>query len=156
MVYKEMRKKERQIDKEEIEGILKNAEYGILATVSEDNTPYAVPLSFVYDDGRIYFHCAKDTGHKLKNIENENQVCFTVVGKTEVLASKFSAKYESVVIFGRAKEAGRKKENILKKLLEKYCRQYLDKGVLYLERAAVRTAVYEIEIQHVTGKARKN
>lgn len=150
-----MRRKEREIGEREIEEILKEAEYGILATVNEDKTPYAIPLNFVYMDKKIYFHCAKGVGHKLKNIQSEKQVCFTVVGKTEVLESQFSTKYESAVIFGIARETEEKREEVMKKLLEKYCLPYMQEGLAYMERALEKAAVYEIEIEYMSGKARK-
>ncbi len=66
-MFKEMRKKDREVLGEDIEKILTNGEYGVLATVGENGYPYTVPLSYVYQDNSIYFHCAKE-GHKLDNI----------------------------------------------------------------------------------------
>ena len=154
-MFETMRRKEREISQQEIEEILEEAEYGILATVNENKTPYAIPLNFVYMDKKIYFHCAKEVGHKVKNMQSEKQVCFTVVGKTQVLESQFSTKYESAVIFGVARETKEKKEAALKKLLEKYCLPYMQEGLTYMERMAEKTAVYELEIEHMSGKARR-
>lgn len=154
-MFETMRRKEREISQQEIEEILEEAEYGILATVNENKTPYAIPLNFVYMDKKIYFHCAKEVGHKVKNMQSEKQVCFTVVGKTQVLESQFSTKYESAVIFGVARETEEKKEAALKKLLEKYCLPYMQEGLTYMERMAEKTAVYELEIEHMSGKARR-
>ena len=57
-MYREMRRKDRQVTQEEALKILKKAEYGILATSDEQNLPYGVPLSYAYEDHCIYFHCA--------------------------------------------------------------------------------------------------
>ena len=42
--------------------------------------PYAVPLSYVFHDQCIYFHCATE-GHKLDNIRANPAVSFCVVGQ---------------------------------------------------------------------------
>ena len=50
---REMRRKDRMISEEECLKALEEAEYGSLATISEDGTPYITPLNFVYTD----VHC---------------------------------------------------------------------------------------------------
>lgn len=154
-MYEQMRREDRKIEEREMEEILKKAEYGILSTISEDMTPYAIPVNFVYIEKKIYFHCAKGVGHKLKNIKNKPHVCFTVVGETTVLEAQFAMLYESVVAFGTAKEVEVEKKEILKKILEKYSSSYMQEGMVYLEGTAEKAAVYEIEVEHMSGKARK-
>ena len=44
---REMRRKDRLISREECEKALQEAEYGSLATISADGTPYITPLNFV-------------------------------------------------------------------------------------------------------------
>lgn len=154
-MFKEMRRSDREIVKEEIDEILNNGEYGFLSTISDSGYPYIVPLSFVFDDNFIYFHCAVE-GQKLDNIENNDKVSFCVVTDTEVLSEKFSTKYKSVVVFGVASEViGDLKEAILFKLINKYSQQFLVEGKKYIENAKDKTRVIKINIQHVTGKARK-
>lgn len=158
MSMNEIRRKDRAIiNMWEMEEILEKSEYGILSTVNEDGTPYAVPVSYVYYKGKIYFHCAKDVGHKVENIKNNNSICFTVVGKTQVLVSQFSTIYESVIASGRAEnvESEELKAEVFKKILEKYCQAYIDEGLMYMERAGDKASVYEIDIESMTGKARR-
>ena len=52
---REMRRKDRMISEEECLKALEEAEYGSLATISEDGTPYITPLNFVYTDGALLF-----------------------------------------------------------------------------------------------------
>lgn len=150
-----MRKSEREISKEEAMEILVSGEYGILSTVSEDGTPYGVPVNYGVKDEKIYFHCAKDAGHKVENIRHEKRVCFTVVGNTSVLPSKFSTKYESVIVFGTAREVVAGKEEPLMTLIKKYSADFQEKGMRYIESDAEKTGVYEITIEKITGKARR-
>lgn len=150
-----MRKAEREISRDEAMGILTSGEYGILSTVSEDGSPYGIPVSYAAKGEKIYFHCAKDVGHKVENLRHENRVCFTVVGRTEILPSKFSTRYESIVIFGTAREVIARKEEPLMLLIEKYSADFLEKGRRYVENDAEKTGVYEITIEKITGKARR-
>jgi nitroimidazol reductase NimA-like FMN-containing flavoprotein (pyridoxamine 5'-phosphate oxidase superfamily) len=60
------------------------------------------PLNYIYRDGKIYFHCAKE-GHKIDNIRENPRVCFTVVGEWRVVPEKNTTVYRSVVAFGRAR-----------------------------------------------------
>lgn len=102
-MFKEIRRKDRKVEPSEAIDILKKCDYGILSTVNENRYPYGIPLSYVYSNDSIYFHNAVG-GYKLENIKNNDKVSFFVVGQTDVLSDKFSTKYESVIIFGRAKE----------------------------------------------------
>lgn len=153
-MYRDMRKIERQLDTSEADHILLNGEYGILSTVNEDGTPYGVPLSYAYADGIIYFHCAKDVGHKVDNLEHQPNACFTVVGSTEVLPAKFSTKYESVIAFGKVQKAADKLLG-LRLLVEKYSPDFMEKGRVYAESSLETVAVYELVIDHMTAKGRR-
>jgi hypothetical protein len=152
---RKLRRKDRSIENEEAIQLLCTCEYGFLSTVSENGQPYGIPLHYVYKDGSIYFHCAK-VGQKIENIENDNRVSFSVVGKTEVLPDKFSAEYESVIVFGSASETeGIERENALLWLLEKYSPEYLEEGKNYIKKKGKATKVIKIAIEHFTGKARR-
>jgi len=153
-MFKEMRKKDREVLGEDIEKILTNGEYGVLATVGENGYPYTVPLSYVYQDNSIYFHCAKE-GHKLDNIEKNHKVSFCVVTDTEVLPGKFSTNYKSIIAFGEAKElTGVLKRDILFKFIEKYSQSFIEEGKRYIERAQDSAKIVEIKTEHITGKSR--
>ena len=153
-MFHEMRRKDRELDYTEAEKILSQGEYGILSTVDGDGCPYGVPISYAYADGIIYFHCAKDVGLKVENIRRQPQVCFTVVGDTEVLPEKFSTKYNSAIAFGTAREA-QDKHLGLRLLQEKYSPSFSKEGLEYADKAIHQVTVYEITIEHLTAKGRR-
>lgn len=154
-MFREMRRKDREIEDDEVIEVLKNNEYGILSTVDENGYPYGVPISYVYTNDSIYFHCALE-GYKLDNIKKNDKVSFCVVGKTCVLPDKFSTKYESVIIFGRAKEVfDSEKDSVLLEILNKYSPDFIEKGKAYITNAGEKTIVVKISIEHITGKARR-
>ena len=153
-MFTEMRRQDRKLSQEETENILRSGQYGILSTIGEDGCPYGVPVSYAYENGRIYFHGTIEGGQKTRNLQFNPRACFTVVGKTELLPSQFGTKYESVIAFGTVKPAADKREALMS-LIRKYSADYLESGEKYVDAASPKTAAYEFTIEHLTGKARK-
>lgn len=153
-MFKGMRRSDREIIGENINSILMEGEFGILATIGENSYPYTTPLSYVYHNEAIYFHCALE-GSKLDNIRYNEKVSFCVIGKTKVLQEQFSTEYESVIVFGRASEIkGEEKKEALTAIAVKYSPDFKVEGLQYIDRAIDKTCVVKIEIDRVTGKAR--
>ena len=153
---REMRVSKRAIEQDEITEVLKSAEYGILSTISEGDTPYGTPLNFAYDDGVLYFHCASE-GHKLNNIRYHSNGCFTIVDSVELMASKFSTKYRSVVVFGKVQivdDPGEKKQGLIR-IVEKLSPDFIENGIKYIDSAFDKVTVLRMDIEHITGKAHK-
>ena len=150
-----IRRTDRAISESEAKGILEKGEFGVLSTVSLDGQPYGVPMNYSFTGNGIYFHCALE-GHKLKNLKKNNRVSFCVVGKTEVLPEKFATRYESVIVFGEAIEVtGDEKHNGLLEIVKKYSPGFIKEGLQYIENAAIKTKVYKIVIESISGKSRK-
>lgn len=155
MMFTAMRRKDRQLTKEDALKILQEGAYGILATLGENGYTYGVPISYAYADGKIYFHGTAAESVKDANIKFHPQVSFTVVGKTEVLPSKFATKYESAIAFGTIRKT-EDKLPALRHIIAKYSPDFLDNGEKYAQAAAARVSTYVLEIEHLTGKARYN
>ncbi|GAM09459.1 pyridoxamine 5'-phosphate oxidase [Geobacter sp. OR-1] len=151
----ELRRKDRGISESEARALLECGEFGVLSTVSPDGAPYGVPLSYCVIDNAVYFHCAME-GHKLENIAADNRVSFCVVGATEVLPDKFSTRYESVIVSGRAKEVfDAEKQRGLEGLVVKYSSDFRESGLRYIDSDGKCTRVFRITIDAVSGKARR-
>jgi nitroimidazol reductase NimA-like FMN-containing flavoprotein (pyridoxamine 5'-phosphate oxidase superfamily) len=154
-MFKEMRRKDRSIDSEQAVQLLTNGQYGVLSTVGENGYAYGIPLNYAYLEGNIYFHSAVE-GNKLDNIMFNNKVSFCVVGSTEPIPDKFSYRFESVVAFGRAEEVyDKEKEDALMALIQKYSSEFMEKGQEYVRKDGIKSRVIKINIEHLTGKARK-
>jgi hypothetical protein len=152
---RKIRRADRALPENEAQQILQTGEYGVLSTVSADGQPYGVPVSYAYTGKAIYFHCALE-GHKLDNLSSNNRVSFCVVGKTQVLPDKFATNYESVVVFGTAREVvDDEKHAGLVEILKKYSPDFMAKGERYINGDGPKAKVYKITIESLTGKARK-
>ena len=106
-MFREMRRKKQQLAPERVEEILSRRTAGTLAVLGDEGYPYAVPLSYVYHNGRIYFHCAK-AGHKLDAIRGCDKVSFCVIDQDEIVSAEFTTYFRSVIVFGRAREVGQR------------------------------------------------
>lgn len=152
-MFRKMRRHDKAMaDKDAIE-LLNRGQYGVLSVATEEGYPYGVPLNYVYKEGHILFHSALE-GYKLDCIRHNNKVSFCVMGEVETLPDKFSTKYESVIIFGKAeevKEENEKKAGLLA-IIEKYSFDYMDSGIKYINSDYQKTALFRIVIEHITGK----
>lgn len=154
-MFKEIRRKEREMDQETSIELLHTGEYGVLSLNEKEGYPYGVPLSYAYLNGSIYFHCALE-GHKLELLHLNNKASFCVVGETNPLPNQFSVRYKSVIVFGEIAEVEDvEKREALVGFIEKYSSDYIEKGMKYLEKDEHRTKVFKMTIKHMTGKNRK-
>lgn len=152
--FKPLRRKDRALKEDEALEILAKSNYGVLC-VFDGNYPYGIPVNYVYEDGFIYIHSAKE-GHKIESIRSFDRVCFTVVGNSQVVENEFSTKYESVVVFGTA-DILRDEQVIpaLRKLAQKYSPHYTNEAERIIQDSFEDVAVIRIEIEHVQGKANR-
>lgn len=99
-MFRTMRRKKQALTEARCEEALRQGEYGVLAVQGDDGYPYAVPLNYVYTDGKLYFHCARE-GHKIDAICKDDRASFCVVVKDDIIAEKFTTGFESIIVFGR-------------------------------------------------------
>ena len=156
---REMRRKDRQLDNADALEILKNGEYGVLATVTESGNPYSVPMSYAFDAEShvIYMHCSAEGGQKIDNLRLHPEVCFTIIRQTELMPEKFATRYWSANVFGSVAiiENGPEKQKGIEAILRKYSSDHIEKGLKYIEGAIRKIYVLQLDIREITGKARK-
>lgn len=152
-MFREIRRKDKAKTSEEAVQILCECTNGVLSVIGDGGYPYGVPVSYVYNDGKIYFHCAGE-GHKLDAIKNEPKVSFTVVGADNVAPKEFTTMYKSVICFGKASvvETDEEKMDVLKSISNKYSAEFPVEGAAYIEQFFAKTTVVRIEIEHMTAK----
>ena len=88
-MFREMRRKNQQLPRGECCRILEEATSGVLAVSGDDGYPYAVPLSFAYADGRLYFHVAK-SGHKLDALRRNPKASFCIIERDEIVPAEYT------------------------------------------------------------------
>lgn len=153
-MFREMRRKKQLLSQAETIEILQSGTSGVLAVSGDDGYPYAVPLSYAYEDGKLYFHVAKE-GHKLDGIARNDKVSFCVIQQDQVSASTFTTHFRSAIIFGRARilTEDSEKRHALECLVEKYSPDYVNEGQSEIAHEWNRVCAVELSIEHMTGKA---
>lgn len=153
-MFRRMRRERQLLSEAETIAMLESCRSGVLAVQGDDGYPYAVPLSFVYEDGRLFFHSAS-TGHKIDAIGRNDKASFCVIGADDVVQSAFITRFRSTIVFGRARvltEDGEKR-HALECLARKYSPDYLEAASSEIERGWGRVCAIELTIEHMTGKA---
>lgn len=156
-MFREMRRKRQQMDAADCIELLKNGTSGVLAVNGEDGYPYTVPLNYVYEDGKLYFHCAT-SGHKMDAILKDGKVSFCVVGMEQIVPSKFTTYYQSVVVFGKASvvEEDAEKMEAAVKLADRFSPEETHAARdAEISGAWKALSIVRIDIVHMTGKQAK-
>ena len=153
MQFREMHRKRQQLTESESISILGNATSGTLALLGDGGYPYAVPISFVYHDGKLYFHSAL-SGHKVDAISNCDKASFCVIDQDEVHGEQYTTYFRSVIAFGRIRIIEDEKEKLAAaRLLGNRYNPNQDEALQKeLDRGLHRMLVLCLEIEHLTGK----
>lgn len=163
-MFREMRRKQQQLSPRENDEILRRCTSGVLAVTGDSGYPYAVPLSYVYQDGKLWFHGAV-SGHKLDAVLQNDKVSFCVIDQDEVVPEKLTSAYRSVIVFGRARVLEDETEirRAARWLGEKYDPANSSDMDQEIDQAIHRMCMIRLDIEHMTGKegivltqARKN
>lgn len=153
-MFREMRRKRQLLSREEGEAILGKGSSGVLALSGDDGYPYAVPLSYVYSDGKLYFHSAK-SGHKIDAVKREEKASFCVIDEDNIVPDEYTTYFRSVIAFGRIHiltDEGEKRRAI-ELLARKYHPGDTDEHRdNVIEREFTPACILEMCIEHLTGK----
>lgn len=154
-MFRRMRRFKQELPIEDTAKILKRGSHGVLAVLSDEGYPYAVPLSYVFADGKIYFHCATQ-GQKLDALQKNAKASFCVVGQDNVVPEKITTIYESAIVFGRVRivEDDAEKQRALQIIARKYfSANGEEKNQAEISESWNRVCILALEIEHMTGKA---
>ena len=147
-----MRRFKQQLSEGESLAILNSAIRGFLSVIGDGGYPYAVPINFVYDEGSIFFHCAKE-GHKLDAIRYCDKACFTVLDEPEKEPGDWWYHVRSVICFGRVHVIENEDERLRR--LRQLGRKYFPEGYDLegeVTHSGPNAVVLKFEIEHFTGK----
>lgn len=153
-MFREMRRKGQALSAAECTAVLQRGSAGVLALAGDDGYPYAVPISYVYDGERLFFHSA-GSGHKLDAIRRSPRASFCVIDRDEVVPEAYTTYFRSVIVFGtiRILEDVQEKRTAIEKLACKYApddtaanRQRV------IDREWAPLCMLELTPAHITGK----
>ena len=150
--FRPMRRFKQALPPKECTAILETAYRGFLSVIGDGGYPYTIPINFVFTDGKLYFHCARE-GHKLDAIRSCDKACFTVIDDPVKESDSWWYHVRSVICFGRIAilECGEEHDRRLVELGKKYFPDGYDIDT-DMKRNAPRAEVLEFTIEHISGK----
>ena len=153
-----MRRKDKEIvDRPLIDWIMHQAQVCRLG-LCQDNQPYIVPLSFGYDNHKIYFHTAT-AGTKITIFLAHPQVCFEMEHDVKIIEDeqspcKWSHSYFSVIGFGTVHEIN--ELDAKKEALNQIMRHYSHKDWSFAGLPLENVRLWAIDISEISGKKSKD
>ena len=152
-MFREMRRFKQQLPQEIAIEILERNTSGVLALSGDDAYPYAVPMSYVYADGKIYFHSDK-SGHKIDAIRRSGKVSFCVIDQDQIVPEKYTTFFRSVIVFGHMclVEDVEEMRRIAAMLAMKYSSDFKEGIPKEIDSSLRNMAILELTIDHITAK----
>jgi len=153
-MFRELRRKKQLLTAEAAAAVLTRGTSGALALAGDGGYPYAVPISYVYDGNRLYFHCAR-SGHKLDAIQREERASFCVIDRDDVVPEEYTTYFRSVIAFGRIRileDEGEKRAAIEKLALRYAPEDSPERRERAIQRDWAPLCLLEMSIEHLTGK----
>ena len=152
-MFREMRRSRQQLSLEAATEILNRNTGGVLAVSGDDGYPYAVPMSYVYAEGKIYFHSAK-SGHKIDAIRRSEKASFCVIDQDRVVPEEYTTYFRSVIVFGRIHrvEAEAEKQRVATMLAMKYASDFKEGIPKEIRSSMGNMEILELTVEHMTAK----
>ena len=151
--FRDMRRKRQLLSEEDSIDILMKATAGTLALLGDNDYPYAVPISYVYQERKLYFHSAL-AGHKVDAIRKCDKASFCVIDKDEVHPEKYTTFFRSVIAFGRIHiiEDEQEKQETARMQGNRYNPNNDESLQKEIESGISRMLMIRLDIEHLTGK----
>jgi len=151
-MFREMRRNRQMLSTEDTRAVMGRCTNGVLACLGDEGYPYAVPLSYVYFNNRIYFHSAK-AGHKMDAITRDPRVSFAVVDEDTIVSKEYTTYFRSAIAFGRARIAeGEERLEAFRALVEKYSGDQPEEARHREIAGCTQAVIVAVDVEHITGK----
>ncbi|MDE6334415.1 MAG: pyridoxamine 5'-phosphate oxidase family protein [Muribaculaceae bacterium] len=153
MEFRKMRRFRQQLTFHDCIAILESSTSGTLALLGDNGYPYAVPISYVYSDGKLYFHSAK-SGHKIDAIRCCDKASFCIIATDDIHPAEFTTYFKSVIVFGRIQIVESNEERLTAAtLLGKKYNPHDTVGLdNEIEKSLSHMLVLRLDIEHISGK----
>lgn len=152
-MFREIRRKNQALTEEECKDILTRHGEGVLACAGDDGYPYAVPVNYVYADGKIVIHGGR-AGHRWDAVHRSDKVSFCVIDQDQLIEEFYTTAYKSVIAFGRARTLTEPMEMqpYLEALTSHFVSAPKEDQLAYIRRGIGQVALLVIDIEHLSGK----
>lgn len=151
-MFRKMRRERQLLSMEDTKAVMVRCTNGVLACLGDEDYPYAVPVSYVYFNNKIYFHSAK-AGHKIDAITKNPKVSFSVIDEDTIVSEKYTTYFRSVIAFGKAIIVeGDERLEAFKALVEKYSGDQPEEAKHKEIIGCTQAYIIAVDVEHITGK----
>ena len=153
-MFRELRRKRQALSRADCEAVLSRGTSGVLALAGDDGYPYAVPLSYLYEDGKLLFHCAK-AGHKLDAVARCDKASFCVIDQDRVVPEEYTTYFRSVIAFGRIRvigDDGERRSAVERLALKYHPGDTRENRNRYIDSEWAPLCMLEMTVEHLSGK----
>lgn len=152
MMNRQMLRAKQALSEAECREVMERNTAGVLSLVGDEGYPYGVPLSYVYENGKIYFHSAK-RGYKVECIERNPKVSFTVIDTDDIVAEEYTTYFRSVIAVGTVRlTEGEERFKGFMALTNKYSGIMPEEDKLKTVEGCKGAHLYVVDVQFLTGK----
>ena len=153
-MFREMRRKKQILSEKECIEILEKGTAGVLALLGDNDYPYAVPISYVYYNSKLFFHGAK-SGHKIDAIKKCSKASFCVIDQDHIVPEEYTTYFRSVIAFGKIHIM--EDETEMKNAIERLAVKYYPTDTETNRNTAINRewkplCMIELDIEHLSGK----
>lgn len=153
-MFRELRRKRQELSLEESLDILNKGTSGVLALLGDNDYPYTVPISYVYDNAKLYFHGAKN-GHKIDALRKHDKASFCVISQDKIIPEEYTTYFRSVIVFGKIRIM--EDETAMKKAIQALAIKYYPSDSeterqKVINREWKPLCMIELSIEHISGK----
>lgn len=151
-MFRQMLKIKQLLSAEDLQAVMDRCTAGTMACIGDSGHPYSVPLSYAWQDGKIYFHSAK-IGHKVDAIKANPQVSFSVIDEDTIVSAEYTTYFRSAIAFGTARiTEGEERIRGFKALVEKYSGDQPEDAKMKEIMGCTGALIIAIDVEHITGK----
>jgi nitroimidazol reductase NimA-like FMN-containing flavoprotein (pyridoxamine 5'-phosphate oxidase superfamily) len=151
-MFRKIRRERQLLSMEDTIAVMVRCTNGVLACLGDEDYPYAVPVSYVYFNNKIYFHSAK-AGHKIDAISKNPKVSFSVIDEDTIVSEKYTTYFRSVIAFGKARIVeGDERLEAFKALVEKYSGDQPEEAKHKEIIGCTQAYIIAVDVEHITGK----
>ena len=134
--------------------ILEKGTAGVLALLGDNDYPYAVPISYVYYNSKLFFHGAK-SWHKIDAIKKCSKASFCVIDQDHIVPEEYTTYFRSVIAFGKIHIM--EDETEMKNAIERLAVKYYPTDPETNRNTAINRewkplCMMELDIEHLSGK----
>ena len=153
-MFREMRRKKQMLSVDECIEILNKGTSGVLALSGDHDYPYAIPISYVYCNSKLYYNSAK-SGHKIDAISKCSKASFCVIDQDNIIPEKYTTYFRSVIAFGNIHIMENEIE--IKKAIDDLAKKYYPADNetgrnAEIEKEWKLLCMMEFSIEHLSGK----